>query len=212
MGCPGYASYNINGDGTVEVNGQVPAFLVGSIQANSVKKAWKKYGGALQYAAKKYGIPKEWLLGLLMQESLGGTITCSPCTSGCCSLHLSRQCCAYGVMQFIPATAYANGTSPERLLQDPAHAIERAGHFLKKRLLEVGGDIVKAATLYNAGKLECGAETTFGYVSNHDYPYQLVKWSNTAKSLGLQRESLIVPTLAAAGIVTAGLIWWKPKF
>ncbi len=219
MGCPGYASYSIHGNGLVEVNGVVPAFSSESTKAR-VLEAWDKFGPAISSAAGRYGFPAPWLLGILMQESNGGKLDCSPC-SACparhCSTHLGKTCCAFTIMQFLPTTAAAQGTSIELMMQDDTLAIMTGGKLLSKLLARYNGDIVKAAASYNAGSPVCNnSSTTFGYRSNGDYPMDVVKWANTATNMKLlPNKSLLGVAFVAAGVFTAGIILadiWKPKW
>ena len=213
MGCPGYAAYKIHGNGLVDVNGVLPAFSTDSSQARMLQRIWKKYGTAIQAASQLHGVPVSWILGVIAQESGGNPTACSPC-SACapqyCEEAAGRRCCAFGLMQFTAQTARTFQTSPENILGDATHAIERGAALLSQHLRNQGGDLVKALALYNSGSLRCGAENTFGYFTNHDYPFQVVKLANTAVQLDLRN---VAPgtTIAVLGLAVAGLIYWKPE-
>lgn len=218
MGCTGYASYKIHGNGTVEVNGQIPSFLHQRNEVQKLQRVWERHGLAAQVAAERHKIHPAWVLGILMQESGGDVAACSPC-SACniryCEEHLGRSCCAFGVMQFTGETARAMQSSPARMLQDPVHAVERGAALLRRNLDRTGGDLVKAAALYNSGRLQCGADNTFGYVTNSDYPYQVIKWANTASQLNLVARSYAGALSAFVVVLVTGLVstgTWKPKF
>jgi hypothetical protein len=113
-------------------------------------------------------------------------------------------------MQFTGNTARAYQTTPAAILGDATHAAERGAALLSRHLAQNNGDLVKALALYNSGSLRCGAENTFGYFTNHDYPYQVVKLANTAAQLDL-RHSNPGTTIAAIGLAVAGLIYWKTE-
>lgn len=206
MTCPNAASYSIDGDGLVEVNGVQPHFDKDSSQAARLLRVWAKWGSAIYGSAQRYAVPPEWILGVMMQESGGDPAACSPCGEKCCGTHLGRKCCAFGIMQFVPTTADQYGTSVEQMLQDPVLAIDIGTKFLRDLLKRYDGDFIMATAAYNAGTPRCGGSTTFGYVSDNDYSFQVVQWSNTAIKFGLPKPSIAAPFIATMGLVAAGLI------
>lgn len=212
MGCPGSAAYRKLGNGQIEVNGYVPIFRAEYLK-EKLRRTWRKFGQEILAAGRAHSVPPAWLLGILMQESSGGEVTCSPCTSNCCSHHGGRSCCAFGIMQFTEPTAHAFGTNVESLLDNSSHALERAAALLASHLRKVSGDPVKAFTLYNAGRLRCEKpSTTFGYVTNGDYPMNVIRWSNTALSIDLGRPSSVLPILVSVGIMSSAYMaakFWK---
>ncbi len=218
--CPGYASYTILGDGSVQVNGSVPIFSDETSQQRLLD-AWDEFGDVITEVAWKYGIPAPWMLGILMQESGGGdpSMVCSPCTGSCCSEAGGRKCCAFGIMQFTAQTAASFGTSAAALLADDGLAIERAGAFIASIFTKRGGDFVKIAVEYNAGPgglSRCnGGDEIFGYGTNPNYAYRVVRWSNTAIALGLKtfpsRTAGFLTGLLGAAALAAGAIYAMQK-
>lgn len=204
MQCAG-ASYGDVGGGYVAVNGQVPVFNT-KTAIEKAKKAWSRYGGILSAASRRYQIPVAWLFGILMQESGGGehnVSPCSACSPSYCTTVLGQQGCAFGIMQIIPQTARAYGATPEAVLSTPAISVDVAARLLQDLLKQEGGDIVRAATRYNAGSIQCGSDT-FGFVSQGDYARSIVQWSNTGLALGITNAgglSTFFATLAGVSVV-----------
>lgn len=213
------ASYTIHGSGLVEVNGAYPV-RAGEANRQDVLRVWDKYGSAVSGAARRFGIPKEWVFGILMQESIRGTAKCSPCAA-CgpkhCETHLGMSCCAFGVMQFTAETARRMGASVDEILRDDTYAIMLGAELLKARLDMYGGDFVKAAAAYNAGGARCGSgDSVFGFATNKDYVIDVVRWSNTAIQMRLPATGsavtfvIVAASVAAAGAIYTGL--WEPRW
>lgn len=207
MGCPGSPPYSIHEDGIVTVNGAVPQ--VSGSQLSKMQAAWQRWGRAILAAASREQIPPAWLLGVMMQESGGDPTACSPCGGTCCSSHLGRRCCAFGLMQLIPNTAVQQKSSAEQMLLDPIASLNAGASLLRGLLDKYGWDFVMATAAYNAGTPRCGASNTFGYVADGDYSYNVIRWSNAAiRSLELTAPKISAPAVVASmGFVTAALIF-----
>lgn len=218
--CPGFASYEILGNGLVQVNGAVPIFS-DSTRIEMLQNAWASYGAVIARVAWNHDVPAPWILGILMQESGGGdpAMTCSPCSASCCSEAAGRSCCAHGIMQFTGPTAAMYGTSAAALQQDPALALDKAAEFLSESFRKYDGDFVKMAAAYNGGPgvlSKCGGgDATFGYSTNSNYVSLVVKWSNTALSLGLKmfppRKASFFAGLVGAAALAGGAYYAMQK-
>jgi len=199
--CPGFASYSLLGDGGVEVNGEFPFWAPGSVQEQKLLGAWNQYGSTISAVASEHGIPPAWIVAILVQESGGNPRACSPCeicNPTICAEGAGYRCCAWGLMQFTDETARAYGASGPALMGNPELAIHLAGEFLVDKIAKYGMDLVKLAASYNAGSPRCGkSDSTFGLISNHDYPFSVVKYANTALELGLGAK----PPLLQAGFM-----------
>lgn len=102
-------------------------------------------------------------------------------------------------MQFIEQTAARYGTTPTRLVENPAHAIETAAELIMDLGERVGFDLVRIAAAYNGGFGRCGkVGTTFGWYTNGDYPLNVVKYNNT-----FIEQKLAVPASGGAGLLAA---------
>lgn len=206
MGCPGFASYQIDGDGSVIVNGDRPSFSTQSSQAAELHAAWRRYGSVLQNAADSAGVPSGWLLGIMMVESGGGAATCSGCVPGCCTSWGGRQCCAFGVMQMTAPTAAAYGFSVEQVATDAGVATLAAARLLRDLLRRYDGDFVAALAAYNTGSARCTGSGLFGYASAPEYLRKVVTYSNTAITLRLPPpRGASTVLLVAAAVFGAGM-------
>jgi len=205
--CPGFASYQNQPNGQVTVNGQLQ--YASERNAELLLDAWEKYGGLILQTAQKYQLQPAWLIGIMMAESKGNQHACSPC-SACrpelCVTGAGLRCCAFGVMQFIAPTAAAYGVTPDQLIRSPAVSIDVGGRFIRDLANKVGYDIVRIAAAYNGGIGKCGkAGTTFGWYTNADYPFEVVKYVNTFVSLQPNYSPSSGLGLAGAFFLTLGL-------
>ena len=99
------------------------------------KDAGAQYDGAIQFAAKEFGVDPDVLHGIAYAESRYNPKAVSP--KG-----------AQGMMQFMPDTAKRFGIDPN----DPEQAIFGAAQYLKENLDKFGGDYAKAVAGYNWGE------------------------------------------------------------
>lgn len=97
------------------------------------------YGGLIQDAAQRNGIPPNILAGLLETESGWRKEVISG--------RVNSSAGAQGIAQFMPATAREWGVNP----LDPASAIDGAARYLKWLTDQFNGDINMAITAYNGG-------------------------------------------------------------
>ena len=222
MGCPGSASYRIDGNGLVEVNGLLPT-ISNAATKQQMADLWGEYGRNIESAARHFGVNPFWLFGIMMVEtgwSYPNLKRCSPC-SACspkyCRHYFGKSCCAWSIMQIIEPTANKFGYTIPQIQSDDATAITAGAHIFKYFLDKAGGDLVKAAAFYNGGTgVPCTGQFTFGYRTQGDYPMAVVRYANTAAMMGLPRhKSLLAGVFVAAGVTAAGLILadvWKPKW
>ncbi len=207
MACPNTASYDTTAEhGRIRVNEVFPTWS-GSQIREKIQAVWDTWGSEISRATRGTGLRTEWVLGVIMQESGGNTRACSPCGTSCCSMHLGKRCCAFGIMQFTEATALGYGTTPERMMWDPAHAISVGVRLLRDLYEKNGRDFIKALAIYNSGGLYCGSPTTFGYRTNGDYILDVIKWTNAAIDMQLAQTSKpALPLLVFAGVTITGLV------
>lgn len=208
--CPGFATYEVRPSGIVSVGGHVPTFGTSSEPERKLIAAWDRFGAAVSRASRRTGVPAPWLMGVMLQESGGNPRACSPCSicrAELCEQAAGLSCCAFGLMQFIGPVARQYGTSPDELVRRPELAIEVSADLLSDLISRHGFDLPKIATSYNAGSPRCSKPgTTFGWVTNGDYPMQVVRYSNTAFELGMTKAASVMPAvmLAALGV---GIGW-----
>lgn len=210
VSCPGFASYEVLPSGVVTVNGRVPTFPEGSAAREKLQEAWDRFQAPVARAGRLNGIPAPWLMGIMMQESGGNVRACSPCSicrTELCEAGAGMRCCAFGLMQFIGPVARDYGTTPDEIVRDPNVAIEVAGELLRDKIERHGFDLPKIAASYNAGSPRCSKPgTTFGWVTNGDYPMKVVQYSNTAFELGMTKSASMAPAVLMA-FVGVGIAW-----
>jgi len=208
--CPGFASYEVRDNGIVFVGGGVPTFAEGSSARQKLVEAWERFQSPVARASRRTGIPAPWLMGIMLQESGGNTRACSPCSicrSELCESAAGMSCCAFGLMQFMGPVAGEYGTSPDEIVRRPELAIEVAAELLADKVERHGFDLPKIAAAYNAGSPRCSKPgTTFGWITNDDYPMKVVRYSNTAFELGMTKASSLLPALLFAA--TGAAVGW----
>ncbi len=227
--CTGYATYDVLDDLTIAVNGQVPAWQVGSKQEAKLLEMWDRYGSQVSASCRLHRVPVTYFLGIMAIESQGDPNACSPCDPRYCSFYPSCQpCCAYGLMQFINQTARCYGAkNGQELLGNPGLAIELAARMLADLIYghtvsgytcasgPYGLDLVKIAASYNAGSPRCSGSGTFGLTGQGDYSMNAVRYANTAARLGIpvwpsafsSAKMVAGGMIAVAGAVAAYIIF-----
>lgn len=144
----------------------------------------------------------------MMAESKGSQFACSPCSlcdPSLCASGGGKQCCAFGLMQFIAPTAATYGVTPDLVMRNPSVAIDVAGQLIEHLGERVGFDLVRIAAAYNGGLSRCGKSgTTFGWFTNGDYPMTVVQYANTFVALGL-KPPLMSSGAAGAFFATVGI-------
>ena len=197
-------------NGIVLVNGRVPTFAEGSAARQKLVEAWDRFQHPVARASRRTGIPAPWLMGIMLQESGGNTRACSPCSicrAELCESGAGMRCCAFGLMQFIGPVAREYGTSADEIVRDPNKAIEVAADLLVDEIERHGFDLPKIAASYNAGSPRCSkAGTTFGWITNGDYPMKVVRYSNTAFELGMTKAASMMPAVLLA-LTGVGIGW-----
>lgn len=103
--------------------------LLARLQGLGISREW------LEELARRFGVPLEVILAVMMQESGGNPNARSPVG-------------AMGLMQLMPATAAGLGVGDP---SDPKQNLEGGVKYLAQQLQAFGGDITKALAAYNAG-------------------------------------------------------------
>jgi len=217
--CPGFATYQVQSNGQVEVNGRLSTFAEGSKNEEILLSVWDKFSGEVSAASRKYDVPVPWILGVITAESGGTVQACSPCaacSASLCESAAGKSCCAFGLMQMIGIVARDYGVTTEQLMRSPSVAIDAGTHLLSDSMERFGFDLPRIAAAYNGGPgvlSKCGkAGSTFGWQTNHDYPLKVVQYANTAVELGVEAKGSGVGSavlVALAGLGVAGYILHK---
>jgi hypothetical protein len=161
-------------NGQIEVNGRVPTFSEPhrSLLRSNVLERW---GRAATEAARVYGVPVHWVLGVIHRES-GGNPGAKSSDGG------------YGLMQLTSAAA-KQGHSGEELLADPELNI-RLGVRLMRAVMREGDSLVEVASKYNAGgsrdlRPHPSQTSPWGYRETAGHITGVVTAANTAIELGV---------------------------
>lgn len=196
-------------DFRVEIEGKgVPTFASGSPEFKYLTQTWKNWKSLIRKHAKKTGLPPSYVLAIATKET------------GLWSGDKKKQATigspagAQGIMQVMPCEIFQYGKFKDlvcgRDRQDPSASLNMGSVLLKAHLDNYEG-FPAAASAYNAGGLKCYTGPTdnpavkpnqFGWVNEHDYATQAIKYNNTAIELGINNPSIwpwLVGGAAAAG-------------
>lgn len=161
-------------NGQVEVNGRVPTFSEPhrSMLRSRVIEQW---GQAATEAARRYGIPVHWVLGMIYRESGGQPEAMSPVG-------------AVGLMQLYSSAAL-DGHTRNEVMEDPELNI-RLGVRYMAVIRREGDSLVEVASKYNAGQERDGTphpsnKSPWGYRENEGHISAVVTGANTAIELGI---------------------------
>jgi len=186
-------------DGTISVEGLgTPFFAPGSARFVQMQQVWDNWSGLILGAASAHGVPPTWILAVICQET------------GLWSGNPQEQATkvapdgGLGLMQIMPATARAFGSSPEAML-DPQANIDVGVALLAKLSEAHGGELPEIVANYNAGGVRCGSATNpWNMVMSGDYAGDVVRWVNSAV-MYLDLSPRRGPLLAGLAVGGAGL-------
>ncbi len=165
-----------------------------------MKGAWptgvNRWTDIITETAGHYGLPPNWVAGIVKLESGGDQKACSPC-SACPRVKPCAPCCAFGLMQLQRATALSQakaigldtGLFSGFDIWDPATNIELGTAYLRSKV-DRYHDFVAAAVAYNAGKVYCGPDCIddvfWGICveKGGSYPLTAIRAANTALDHG----------------------------
>ncbi len=120
-----------------------------------VPEAWRRYGGLIRYAARRYGVPVELFLAIIINES-----SLDPKAFQTYRGYVSdrrtpdRISVGLGAILISTARFMLNDRSIDRAwLEKPANNIRAIGVYLSRQYRMTGFDPPKVAAAYNAGGL-----------------------------------------------------------
>jgi hypothetical protein len=228
--CSGGAAYEVADDLTITVNGQIPAWGVGSKQEAKLVQTWERWGGLISASCRANRVPGTWFAAIMSVESQGDPSACSPCQPSTCSFYPHCQpCCAFGLLQMIDMTARCYGAAKgSDLLGNPELSIELGARMLAELIYgprkcasgPYGLDLVRIAAAYNGGSAKCTGSGTFGLIGQGDYSMNAVRYANTAARIGIpvwpsafggvSAKMVAGGMIALAGIAAAMIMAGRP--
>lgn len=203
-GCGGTAKARWLPDGRIELQG---------VEHNALlPKAVRQWDELIVAKAKKYGVPPQFVAGIMATESSG-------------QAELSSYAGAGGLMGLMPNTASwlaGRAVSLDELLSNHDLNVDLGVKLIAYLLKYYNGNIVKVALAYNAGSVMCGAPKKCPDAPNQwnavtdctgpkgvggkavDYPARMFKFSNDWRAAGGPASGLA----AASASQKAGKIGW----
>jgi soluble lytic murein transglycosylase-like protein len=192
--------WDMQTDGTVAVDGQgVPVFDQGSLRYRQMEQSWANWGTLILDAASANGIPPQWILAVMCQET------------GLWSGDAAKQASivspdgGVGLMQI---TDKSLGNPADML--DPATNVAVGSALLGKLARLRDGQLPEIAANYNAGGVRCGASgNPWGMVMSGDYVGNVIRWNNTAVmylDMAPKPKWLAGLAIGAAGLYAAAVI------
>jgi soluble lytic murein transglycosylase-like protein len=195
----GGASWEMRPDGLIDIEGEGPvAFEPGSARFRQMEQTWANWKGLILDGARDNGIPPQWILAIMCQET--GPWSDDP--------HEQASIVSFdGGVGLMQITDKSLG-DPHAML-DPATNVAVGSAFLGRLADKLGGEFPEIAASYNAGSVRCGAAgNPWGMVMTGDYVGNVIRWNNTAVLyLNLSRPRLLLGlTLGAAGLYVAAIV------
>lgn len=150
--CPGSTRRWRFVDGAIEVEGQ-----------GFPSRAWapdvNQWADIIIAKAAKYQVPAVWVAAIMALETGGRPGLCRKNADGTCS---TREGMGLMAMLLSTAAVYAGrSVSQQELLHDHDLQIDLGAKMLADLRQRWGGDYVKAAISYNAGRVRCGSGRTW---------------------------------------------------
>lgn len=186
-------------DGLIEVEGEgVPAFEPGSARFEQMVATWENWRGLILDAAADNGLPPQWILAIMCQET--GPWSNDPARQA----SIVAPDGGVGLMQITDPSL----GDPHAML-DPATNVAVGAAFLG-RLDELrNGEFPEIAASYNAGGVYCGSTgNRWAMRMTGDYVGNVIRWNNTALlHLSLGRSHLMLGlSLGAVGLVASAML------
>jgi hypothetical protein len=193
--------WDMQDDGLIAVEGQgTPAFEPGTLRFKQMEQTWANWGNLILDAAGEHGVPPQWVLAVMCQET------------GLWSGNATEQASkvsydgGVGLMQITDKSL----GNPQDML-DPATNVSVGARLLGKLSRTRNGQLPEVAANYNAGGVRCGASgNPWGMVMTGDYVGNVIRWNNAAvMSLDMSpRRGKMLAGLAigAVGLYAAAVI------
>jgi len=148
-------SWRLNADGILTERGPVRIRPRERYRLRSVPKAWRKYGGLIRAAARRYHVPAELFLTIIVNESALDPRAYKT-YRGYVSDRKTPDRISIGLGQILISTARFMLRDPSidrAWLENPANNIRMIGIYLNRQYRLTGFDPPKVAAAYNAGGL-----------------------------------------------------------
>jgi hypothetical protein len=163
--------WDMQADGLIAVEGEgTPAFEPGSLRFKQMEQTWANWSGLILDAASTNGIPPQWILSVMCQET------------GVWSGNATEQASkvsydgGVGLMQI---TDKSLGNPADML--DPATNVGVGARLLGKLARMRDGQLPEIVANYNAGGVRCGSTgNPWGMVMTGDYVGNVIRWNNAA--------------------------------
>lgn len=216
-------------NGQIEVQGEgVPLYEPGSRFFTQAKQTWENWAPLMRDAAKRYGIPVSWLVGLVTAETGAWSYdpaiqaTCGPSRKYPANGFVSRKCpnpvCScYGLMQIFTGLKlhekYGGYTSPVEML-DPEKNLDVGANMISSMVTRAKGELPRIASSYNAGPgtggVHCQGKSTSGFREWHmrmdgNYVRIVLTANNTAIAFFDANKPKFSLAFIGAGIGLAGV-------
>lgn len=147
--------WRMTADGIVTCRGPIRLKRREQYRVEMVPKAWRRYGGLIRAAAKKYKVPAELFVAVIVNES-GLDPKSFQKYSGYISDRRTPDRISVGLGAVLISTArymLKDKSIDRRWLQKPENAIRMIGVYLDRQYRLTGFDPPKVAAAYNAGSL-----------------------------------------------------------
>ena len=148
-------SWRLTADGIVTDRGPVRISPRERYRLRSVRTAWRKYGGLIRAAARRYRVPAELFLAIIVNESSLNPRALKT-YRGYISDRKTPNRISVGLGQILISTArflLRNPSIDRAWLENPANNIRTIGVYLNWQYRLTGFDPPKVAAAYNAGGL-----------------------------------------------------------
>lgn len=186
-------------DGLIDVEGEgTVAFEPGSARFQQMEQTWANWKGLIQSGARDNGIPPQWILSVMCQET--GPWSNDPHEQAT----IVSPDGGVGLMQITDKSL----GDPQAML-DPRTNVAVGSAFLGRLAEKHGGEFPEIAASYNAGSVRCGSTgNPWGMVMTGDYVGDVIRWNNAALLyLNLSRGHVVLGLmLGAAGLYAAAVV------
>lgn len=189
----------------------IPSYPKTSPEFQQLQDTWKNWKSLIRKYSKKHGIPPSYLLAIATKET------------GLWSYNKTKQASvgspagAVGIMQIMPCSVFRQ--EPFKTLvctadrTNPSSSFEIGSLLLSKHLNRFNGELLPAASAYNAGDLYCYSTNTnpgvvanrFNWKNEHDYATKVATFNNTAIDLGVNKASAL-PWILGTSILAGSVI------
>lgn len=166
-----------------------------SAEFRNLAATWSNWQALFRGAARRYGIPVSWVVGIATTET--GSLASAP----------QRQASVVsfdngvGIMQI---TNYPGTTAAQ--MADPRANIDIGALILSKHAARFGYELPAVAASYNAGSVYCDpGRNEWNLRTTGDYPRKALMYNNAALLyLSVNEASILTWSLGGALVVVAG--------